>query len=171
MILKNYWKWLNAFTTIPIHGADNYRVYVNIQGLDGLYYSLGVSSISTTQLARAAANLNLHNLTPRFGTGQSTITENDYCLANDITNSINDISIALIDSVTNGVSRIFAIRGTNSTSSSITITQIGLVMPLRSTTDTPSPDYNALFSVVTLNNPITVGAGDSFSISVEWTEV
>lgn len=145
---------LNNFTNMALQWLGNYSGWRNSASGDtkNISGSNAVSDSSYTSLFNRGKIL--------VGDGTNEVKATDYCLGNDITASFSagtpNVQIQK-DSDGKGyitISQTF----TNNTGSDITITEYGILNYASST-------YNWLFTRELFDNPITVGAGESITIS------
>ena len=173
MILNNYWKWLKANQNISIYSSSN-DLDIGLKDITGAAANVywGDNSGSALNNIRNGADPNrvlINDLSVRLGTGTSTISSSDYALANDITSSISDLTSNLASVATNKLERIITVTGTNNTNADITITQVAICKGV-------SNDWShsnlkiVMFAACNLNSPLTVESGESFAVTVNWTE-
>ena len=110
-----------------------------------------------------------------MGTGNTEVDADDYCLANDVSSSFSNLTASYNEVVSNDTDGIpnakivFSIAGVNSSADSITIKEIGLCKNIIFYTAGNS-QQNVLFVRHILDTPITVAAGDSFTLPLQWIE-
>lgn len=178
MILKNYWEALRLYVAEATE--DNTSISYMNHGLKALagtiasinHYTSTGTTINTSYTPNALKNMDLRktNFEMRVGSGTAAPTATDYALGNDITSYFSNTSLQ-VDSIstTNGLQTTYIFSGTNSTSSDLTITEIGLAKKFL-TTDHSTNGSVCLLTKNLLDNPITVAAGDNFTLTFEWVE-
>lgn len=176
MLLSNYIRLKehilnNVFTSI---GSGNFYelLYTPIYGINGTSYT----KLSHTSTTVVGANYTLHkNLLPRVGTGNTEVDADDYRLANDVTSSFSNLTASyneVVSTDTDGIPNakiVFSIAGVNSSADSITIKEIGLCKNIVFFASGNS-QQKVLFVRHILDTPITVAAGDSFTLPLQWIE-
>ena len=168
MILNNYKNWL-AFISSNVFVGNNQVYEIGVKDLTGasatLYTQISSSSSSTP-------NYSLKNgLSARVGTGTTEPTLADVCLETDVTSSITNLNVTSSTQASSGViSTIITITGLNATASSITLSEIGITKQM-------ATGYNAGMQYKTvmlirslLDNPLTVPAGEGFTLTFKWDE-
>ena len=176
MLLSNYIRLkehiLNCIFDSIGSGGIVGVLYAPVRSINGNEYTrLSYSSTSVV-----ADNYTLHqNLLPRLGTGNTEVNADNYCLANDVTSSFSNLTATyneVVSTDTDGIPNakiVFAIAGVNSSADSITIKEIGLYKKITFYVSGNSKQ-NILFMRHVLDTPITVAAGDSFTLSLQWIE-
>ena len=162
MILANFWKYLNAITTItPWDGEGDTDVGMKTLSNGVAYIDLGSDS------GRGSVNRDIENIDVRLGTGDTDPRETDYALQNDITNefTINNVSISA--GTDSGIQRTISISATRTASGGVELKEVGIAKNLK-TYD--HGDLTTLFSRTILDNPIEVHQGESILINIEWVE-
>lgn len=165
MILKNYWRWLCAEQT---YGAQEPEIRNA-----GLIKTSGESTVilvgNKDSNSYSYQNTDFsEQLFVGFDSGDTAPTADDYALENDITSSFSDITCSYAASVSDVFRKTFTITATNTTSTPLTIKKIGIG---KGFLYEYNMNYaNCLLAIVELSNPITVAAGDSFTVVCEWTE-
>lgn len=164
MILNNYWKWLEAATMHPITSSSNYCpcTFVDI---------LGNPYSRVTTVIDAKLNDFSFGISARLGTGDNTLTADDYCLTSDISSSVSNLICTMQSNVSNnGLNRVFTITGINSSNEEIEITEVGIQRIMYTDWGVGS-DKIALLAIAKLSEPIEVPVGEGFSIVLNWAEI
>lgn len=176
MILRNYWEALRLYVAEATED-DIATSFINheLKALSGSAASINhYTSFTVNQYytPNALRNMDLRktNFEMRVGSGTATPTATDYALGNDITSYFSNTSLQ-VDSIstTNGLQTTYIFSGTNNTNSDLTITEIGLAKKFLATDNTTSGSV-CLLTKDLLDSPITVAAGDSFTLTFEWIE-
>lgn len=162
MILYNYWRWLGAIQKYA-HTSEPGNKNVGLVDTSGNTITLYMDQ-SGYSSQNAKFDLNLF---ARIGNSEAAPTESDYSLANDITNSIANLSVNIAYEVNDQLKKTITINGKNGTNNEITITQIGIGKGVKAN---GGIDKSILVAIAVLNNPVTVPAGNDFTITFEWTE-
>lgn len=170
MILKNYWRWLQATQRYPVDETNTIDVGLkNISGASqNIILGCPGSTVGASLQSLIAKNRCLDNVTFRIGTGTTEPTADDYALANDVTANISDLTVTKGWNATDGYNRIYTVTGTNNMASAITVTQLGVCLGI--TADSEYTTNLVMMAVVVLEEPLTVAAGDTFTFSVNWAE-
>ena len=159
MILNNYWKWLG---TVQKHADAN-----------GSNFDYGIKNISGTSISMymsASGDYTKNNTLFAYGLyamiGSSTTEPDptDYTIADDID---LEVSCSLTYEMNDSLKKTFVVTGTNTTNASITITQVGICKEIKGTNGTPA---DIMVAVAVLSTPLTVPAGDGFTILFDWEE-
>ena len=177
MVLGNYWRAM--------------RILENTAGSGMVSADLGLTDITGTALgvidmaddgmngsfregAIANARLRTANMSIRLGKGTGDISADDYALFEDCTSDISSLLFSSsFNSTENGYSQVMIVTGTNNSGSELTITEAGICKTFQRFIDSNSdrPQSNpVLLAKMLLENPITVPAGGSFRIILEWLE-
>lgn len=162
MILANYWKYLNAITTItPWDGSVDTDIGMKTLTNAVAYIDLGSDE------TRGSVNRDIENINVRLGTRNDEPSETDYCLMDDITSefTINNVSISA--GTDSGIQRTISISATRTASGGVELKEVGIAKNLK-TYD--HGDLTTLFSRTILDNPIEVHQGESILINIEWVE-
>ena len=190
MFLRNYCEWQRAVGISSAYtnesGSTASNVYTSLQNLAGNltnHYLVGVnggySMFSYQPWGDAINRISIfkHSLSVRVGTGTTEVDEEDYCLDTDVTSSFSQIALSVQPSVSADGHQVVTISwtGTNTTSNNITIKEIGLVKSLPmfisntiATSQLDSVSYeNILIARHILEEPVTINAGDSGTITVK----
>ena len=176
MLLSNYIRLkehiLNKEYNSTGSGTFYELLYTPVRSINGNEYT----KLSYTNATVVGINYTLHkNLLPRLGTGDTEVNAEDYCLANDVTSSFSNLTATrseVVSTDTDGIPNakiVFAIAGVNSSADSITIKEIGLYKVITFYASGNS-NQNILFVRHVLDTPITVAAGDSFTLPLQWIE-
>ena len=190
MFLRNYCEWQRAVGISSAYtsesGSTAPNVYATLQNLTGNLaknYLVGVNGgyamFSYQKFGDALDRLTIFKkaLSMRVGTGTTEVDEEDYCLDTDVTSSFSQIALSVQPSVSADGHQVVTISwtGTNTTSNNITIKEIGLVKSLPmfisntiATSQLDSVSYeNILIARHILEEPVTINAGDSGTITVK----
>lgn len=171
MILKNYWRWMQATQRYSVNDTDTQKDIglINISGNAQLMFTGMIgSSVGASTQSMLASNRDLSLAKFHLGTGDNTLTSDDYCLTNDVTSSFSNMTVTSGWASNDSYSRIYTVSGTNGTNAAITVTEIGITLKI-----TADSDYNSsevMLAIVKLSEPITVASGDTFTVSFEWVE-
>lgn len=172
MLLSNYIRLKEHILNVTSYsigsGSSMYLIYTPVKDFNGNSCTI-MSYSGTTALGM---NYSLHkNLIPKLGTGNTPVTAEDYCLSNNVTSSFSNLTAVLSEVVsvdTDGIPNakiVMSISGVNTSGSSVTIKEVGLSknMDLLGA-------HEILFVRHILDTPITVAAGDSFTLPLQWIE-
>lgn len=163
MILTNYWK-----LTRELDNASNLSEYLTLENdikndagatIPNIYY--GVAYYYSLLMRK--------ELSIKVGSGNTAPTLEDYGLETPIANT--DMTVTTVWSTTNGNTSIETtglVTLSNISESDITVKEIILTKGVRQ--NNPNADVDVAFFREVLENPITVGAGESKTISVLWKE-
>lgn len=177
MILKNYWKWLDAINKFNFWTRYEGDKNIGLVAIDGenlpISFNCTADDTNFRQIAdRVSQNYNLvNNITIRVGASEHEVTSDSYTLENDITNNISGFSYNVISSADNGVSRIITMQGVNSGDEAITIKQVAICKKMWYI---PS-GYNysqkeVMLAICILDEPIVVQPHNNFKFIFEWLE-
>ena len=171
MILKNYWKWLEAVQKVNFWQSYSGDYNVGLKAVDGSNALILLNATNDTNyFYRIADNHDLSKyLTIRLGSDDSEVTSDDYALENDVTSSISNYSYTFSSSADNGVSRIITIQGSNCGSQPITIKQVGICKDIWYIPSSYA-QKTVMMAVHVLNEPIEVLPGNNFKLVFEWIE-
>lgn len=168
MIVSNYWKYLNAILTkSPWDVTGDQDI-----GLVALGGEAGWIDLGNDQY-RGAVNRNFNIGTVVVGTGDTEPAASDYCMANDCTSSISNLNYTINSSGTAGLQRTITISGTNNTSDTLVLKEVGYAKTAQTYewhTEDHEKTKNILMCRVLLNEPLEVAAGASFLINLAWNE-
>lgn len=163
MILTNYWKLMQE-----LDNASNTTEYLTMQNdiyaddgntIPDVYYGYGYYY---SLLMRKA-------LTIKVGSGDTAVTVHDYGLDTPIAGT--DMTVTTVWSTTNSDSSIEttgAVTLNNISASDITVKEIILTKTIR--TNSTNTDEDIAFFREVLENPVTVPAGTSKTLTVLWKE-
>ena len=172
MVLRNYWIAFSNLVCKYDDSIGNKTSSENLYTIAGGSYQILIGGNNDSQRIDTFKNAQLktRNISFQFGSGTTAPSYTDYALETDITNSISNISFTTDSSASSeGAKTTYIITGVNSSNSSITISEIGLCKNFYTS-------YNRLLDVPfmlvreVLDTPITVAAGDSFTLTFEWVE-
>ena len=162
MILSNFWKYLNAITTItPWDGSGDTDIGMKTLDNSTAYIDLGSDE------TRGSVNRDIENISVRLGTRNDEPSEADYSLMGDITSefTINNVSISA--GTDSGIQRTISISATRTASGGVELKEVGIAKNLKTY---GYGDLTTLFSRTILDNPISVHQGESILINIEWVE-
>ena len=185
MLTTNYYKMkgfydshTNTFdgSAYGVPAADIVVTDIDGNNISNLSYcSNNNASYATYAASNYSLKLKLYTI---LGSDDTTPTISDYNIGTPI--SISNLTTTMTTTGENDkVSTKFIITGTNTTGSSVTIKEIGIVKKVSvlsasyPTPQDPNDDnYNKkiLLDHTLLETPITVAANDNFSLTFEWTE-
>ena len=179
MFLKNYWIYLASFNCMTANSqpsstnSGSYSSAIPFTDMSGAVTNRAymVSSSSTSGVS-GSGNSNINraiytNFQARLGTGTAEPSASDYALNNDVTSSFSGVTTAKQYTYTStGMEVIYTITGLNNSNSAITLTEIGFSKAIYSSV-TASDTILMVHQLLT--TPITVEAGDSFSVVVKLT--
>ena len=190
MFLRNYSEWQRALGISDIYtgntGNTATNVYTSMQNLAGNiehHYLVGVNGgyamFSYTEWGNSVNRITLFkkSLSVRVGTGATDVDEEDYQLEADVTSSFTQVALSVQPSVSADGHQIITITwtGMNNSANDITIKEIGLVksfpMFVSSSIGTSQlgaiVSENILIARYILEEPVTINAGDSGTISIK----
>lgn len=179
MVLSNYWKAYKictefnaSYPTSPVEHRDYGLVDINGDSVGLICYQVPYFYTPITELT---SNIHLKQFDEiRVGSGRGQIDVTDYCLFNDITNSITDPQFTVANSVMNdGVSTVIIYSGINQTQSSFTITEMGVCKTFYDydeATTSVVPTNSVMIAKVQLAKPIIVQPDQPFTFNCEWIE-
>ena len=180
MILNNYWNYYKNSQEQGFY--QSYGAYYLRDDFDCLSmvdgeplrvciggYGLGSDTERDNSVKQF---LPLANLDAVVGTGSTAATKSDYQLVNDVTASLYNVSTAIDVTVDqDGIHVIVTISGTNTTGSSMTISEIGIYKKVFSQIyEVSTPTEKVLFIRHLLTSPKSVGNNETFSLTLEWVE-
>ena len=179
MILNNYWNLASYMHSHNITFDNNVWQNLGVKNLSGseitqIWANCSYSSSFAQFSVACAKNHSLRlELDALLGTGTTTPEASDYCLDNDITNNIANLSVTSNTGADeDGLKTIVTISGTNLTGNEITISEIGITKTIyyfdQQWTNVSSS--KSLMARELLNNPITVPNGQGFTLTFEWLE-
>lgn len=182
MILNNYWNLKGYAQThyIPQIPCSKTVVDIGLKNTSGsaaTFLASGNSSLtsySVNIVATISTNYPLlYGLTARIGTGLTDPTTEDYNLTSDVTSSFSNYQVSINSSAEDGICKVtITVSGTNTSSNSITITEIGLFRDVITDADNYHQFSRATIMLVheSLTTPITVPSGQGFTLTFEWGE-
>ena len=150
MILQNYWRWL---------GGRECASITRLRDTGGSWFDLSTTVATSTWdlVTGIGAQIGI-------GSGLSPIAFSDYNVQGQV-NTISVLSVtSSIISNTQGIQRVFTITGRNTDSTETTITRVGIIKDVGGNT-------KMLLAELDLEEPITVGAGRDFNITLSWNEL
>ena len=106
----------------------------------------------------------------QLGSGTGAFSKDDYTLANDVTSSFGATTYTFSYSTTNHkLVRTMTFTRQNTSNSSVTVRQIGIIKVLKQL-DSNSGDWaNVLIAEFDIT-PVTVAAGETVTITVDWED-
>lgn len=175
MILNNYWKYLNTVLTNDRLLSDTI-LNTNLVDITGAAVSMTFDCPGGDSGNKSKANNNCRldrNPIMRVSTEEieGSITSDAYTLgSSDVTSSftISNPQISLSYDA-NGFHKLYTASFTNNTSTDITIKTVGIGKDILWTWSNGSTK-SVLFGIITLTESVTIPAGTSKTIVVEWTE-
>ena len=171
MILNNYWEWIAQISNnIQIGASKSASVDTTIKDVTGvtkqLYVHAPTSSDPITAITR---NISLrNNLGVVLGQGTTEVTVDDYCLADDITSRISNLSTTINVIADDNLKTIIVVTGTNLTSAAIIISEIGITKKLSDYSS--SIPFDTLIARKLLDTYLVVPSGRNFVLTFEWLE-
>lgn len=171
MILNNYWEWLAQISNnIQIGASSSASIDTTIKNLSGVTQKLYVHApTSSDPITAITRNISLrNNLGVLLGKGTTEVTADDYCLADDITSQITNLSTSINVIADENLKTIIVVTGTNSTSAAIIISEIGITKAL-SSYSTSAP-FDTLVARKLLDTPLVVPINKNFALTFEWLE-
>lgn len=180
MVLTNYWNYYrNAQlqTTYQSYGAyylrDDFDCLSMVDGEPLRVCIGGYDEGDSTRTPRYIKQLQpLAYLDAVVGTSDTAVTAADYQLGNDITSSLYNVSTSVDVTVDqDGIHIIATISGTNTTGSSVTISEVGIYKKVFAQIyETSTPTEKVLFVRQLLDTPKVVANNENFSITIAWDE-
>ena len=170
MVLSNYWKAFKIATICNGNGSYAYADLgmVDIQGTrqTGILYS-----IPSNKRSYVDSNVKIRNIDEvRVGTGTGQIQPSDYCLFDDITDSISNLSFTITHAALDGkFSSIINVSGINNAESEIVIRELGLTKKFF-VNDVGTLTRPIMLAKLILNRPVTVPTNGAFAFTIEWDE-
>lgn len=169
MILNNYWEWITQISANLALNAGALSIDTAIKDLNGTTQQLFVHAASSAQhLTAINRNLTFRgDLVVLLGKGTTEVTVDDYCLADDITDTISNKNTTVNVTSDENLKTIIVVTGTNLTNEPITITEVGIKKTL-STGNTGT--FDTLLVRKLLDTPLEVPSNKHFTLSFEWIE-
>ena len=163
MFTNNWYKTLASAIT-----KNNAKNFVNINGVEtGLHSRNSIYNISFGNSTGASENAYIGRLVQtyngyggvRLGTGDTPATVNDYKLSGDLITGYNfTAKIETQNSAeSDKITATYTI--TNTSSSEITIKEVGIVAKMADTTSTAQIQHMGLLERTVLDTPVTIPAG------------
>lgn len=171
MILNNYFQYKAAIADKYYTVGENKTVTTSAKALDGTTLSINVGSAGAAYPFGSNFSDRV-NLEARLGTGDTAPLEDGYALNTDVTSSFN-VSLSQSLSFDNGKFKtVILITALNSTSSDITLKELGIckAFTTQGTAPPAAADPRCLFVHQILDEPVTVEAYGSKTLSFEWEE-
>ncbi len=150
-----------------VKSTDGTIRYLKLKGTTG---NAGIGMVPWIMPTVVVANSSSNGI--RLGTGTTAPTENDYALESIIASGMTATVITSSARVNGNIETIFAVTVTNTSTSDITIGEIGYygVQPMyTSEGSTASSNSTIMYDRTLLNAPVTIGAGDSATINYRIT--
>ena len=178
MILNNYWTF-KAYVESHYYkqmGGPEDRVgeSIGLKSLDGLDARLWIGSgvnysdFLSTELATKTWSPKVE-LSVILGSGTTAPTPEDYNIEQSIMSAISNFNSSINVTSSNGQEKtVITVSGTNTSNDAITISEIGIVKPIRP--DNINDPRNVLFIRHLLDEPKSVASGEGFALTFEWTE-
>lgn len=174
MILNNYWKWLYELRDgFSVSEQSLVKTDTTIKNLSGNYIKIVKrANLNAYTIIPIIYNFTLrNNLSIRVGSGTNAESADDYNLGDDktaqISNYTNTINVSFTD---NSLKAVISVSGVNNSETPITISEVGIVKTLGTGYNSSLETDNVLIARKLLTTPLTVGAGNSFSLTFEWIE-
>ena len=177
MILNNYWNLIAGMaglTFVWINDVEN-LADIGLKDMDG---SSLLINPHTTDSGRNSADI-VANWNPRakltavIGSGGQDPTASDFDLGDDVTDHITNFSATVnTSSASGGISTVVTVTGINTTQGVITISEVGIVKEITTTTGNNYTHIkkNCLLVKHLLDTPKTVESGEGFTLTIEWLE-
>ena len=180
MVLNNYWNYYKNSqeqgfyqSTGAYYIRDDFDCLSMVDG-EPLRVCIGGYGLgSDTERDNSVKQfLPLANLDAVVGTGSTAATKSDYQLVNDVTASLYNVSTSVDVTVDqDGIHVIATISGTNTTGSSVTISEVGIYKKVFAQIyETSTPTEKVLFVRQLLDTPKVVANNENFSITIAWDE-
>lgn len=178
MLTHNYWNLKGYADATPFPSDSNISVNLGLVDLVGNTFVTQVRSSSRSDIdveAGSPAQFSIKaNTTVLVGSSGSEPTASDFKIGKDETGNFSNLNISM-NSAADGDSTktIYTVSGVNSSENEIVLREIGIVKSLMFQDGyAMSPAYakTILLAHELLKNPVTVAAGASFSLTIEWTE-
>lgn len=170
MVVNN---WLNYKLYMSSHAATNTHLITDIGCVD--FYNntatVWVCINNSSYLTYVGRNFAIYTyMGAVVGTGTDTPTIEDYCLGNDVTSSFTGFECTQTSSIHDGVvTNTYVIKGTNATSSTITLTEVGIYKKLWN--ENGEDRYNSVLMIrELLPSPLEVQSGQQFTITLVWQD-
>lgn len=172
MILNNWWNYKKGLAnSTGFWNSWNYQS-------PGLYDTSGNTTVMCIDATwnSSYCTMGHNNFSTRaymhfaVGDGDTPPTSEDYALDNDITSSFSNVTISSVSTTatSENTTITYIITGTNSTSDTLTIREIGYVKDIYY-----SQSFNTvpvLMAREVLDEPIVVEPNQTFTINFTWTE-
>ena len=168
MILNNYFKWQGAQ---EMYGNRNFGSSTGEKM--GVVDTTGAITPMLFKYANTRASYNFSLGTQvdcQLGSGTGDFDPDDYTLANDVTSSFGTTTYTFAYEVANHkLKRTMTFVRTNTSESSVTVKQIGVIKILKQK-DSNSGDWaNVLIAEFNIT-PVTVAAGETVTITVHFDD-
>ena len=171
MYIGSYWE--NTIGLVAgSYSGDRYSK-ITVADLSGNWFTpyVRANEVNLNYARNTIINVMRMNYNYRIalGTGNNSYTGDEYCLANDISSNFSNLAYSYVSEVvTTGntkLERTITVTGTNSSNESQTITELAYIKQIAYDT---SNFYEVLYAICTLDEPITVAAGDNFTALFKW---
>lgn len=181
MVLTNYWNYYKNSqeqgrykSTGAYYIRDDFDCLSMVDGepLRVCIGGYGINGSEAEELNYIRQLQPLANLDVVVGTGNTAAAKSDYQLANDVTSSLYNVSTSVDVTVDqDGIHIIATISGTNTTGSSVTISEVGIYKKVFAQIyETSTPTEKVLFVRQLLDTPKVVANNENFSITIAWDE-
>jgi hypothetical protein len=174
MILNNYWNWKSYIEKNPMGNSGNTSTNIGLINTSGTSAQFGNGSANNGYMSTHIGLL--YNwaikraLSAVVGSSDTAVQATDYNLGNDITSSFSNVSVTTSTTADgNSEKTIVTVSGANSTGSAIIIKEMGITAFAYSTQGTGSGNTVLLIRHV-LDTPLTVANGQTFTLTLTWTE-
>ena len=169
MVLSNYWKAFKLATIF--NGNSGYsRIDLGLVNIQGNRQTV-VYGINSGKQSYVQSNAKIRDVDGiRIGIGSGQIQPSDYCLFNDVTDSISNLEFSVVHStLDNKLSSIINISGLNNSESEIVISELGITKTFI-INDSGSTTAPVMLAKLALNRPVTVPPSGAFAFTIEWDE-
>lgn len=177
MVLDNYFKYFIGTTNQPFYtgsGSQPTQVSFSCKSMvDDQPLRVCVDGYRNTDSdSYFVMNMKpLYDLGIAIGTGTTEVLPQNWKLAQDITSSLNPNITTNVGSDDRGIRVVSTISGTNTLSSSVTITEVGVYKNIYSDCYNAVKNEKCLFVRHLLDEPITLASGESYSFTFEWVQM
>lgn len=164
MITNNYYRWIGAFQRYANTNSNALNVgLIDTSGTNiNMFFSY--SSAYTSQSIGMDGHVDL-----QVGNGTGEFAKTDYTLANNITSNFGTPTVSFSSSVANNkLTRTITWTAENTSGSDQTIRQVGVIKKIHATNTAATNDV--LIAEFALENPVTVGAGETATVTVNWID-
>lgn len=171
MVLSNYWKAFKLATIFNGYSSDYNYVDLGLVKINGSRSENILYGIDYRYQSFIQWNARIRTFDGiRIGTGTGQVQPSDYCLFNDVTDSIGNLEFNVLHStLDNKFSSIINVSGINNSGSEITISELGITKKFIIDT-TGAKGAPIMLAKLLLNRPVTVPANGAFAFTIEWDE-